>query len=416
MTPPFTKHRDSSEALACHHRGLELLESQQAPLAIAELERAVALEPGNAEFLKSLGNAQKAAGKLDDAIASYRRSLDITPDYLPSLYNLAVTLRETGNAGEAEQRFRRLRELEPNDVDTLFHLGGLLAARSQFVESAAVYRDALRLTPDNPYLWLALGRVTQGMPGQLEESIRCLQKAIELYPDLADAHYGLGLARSKLGMIGAAVASYRRALELEPNAVSTLNDLGNILQDEGRLDEAIALYRSALAVAPADSLRRRRVRSTCDRPRRTESSAFRQAVDREFQQRRHFRRLHHAHGCTLESVQLQIAMPSERAGDPFHEESRIPHARQSLHFAYAAALGQRHALLVALAIPGRCVYEQKKAASVLRFHVVDAHGHAERVVIRAPFLRHVPEHRRELGCLQQTRIDVGATGSRAGQA
>jgi len=92
------------------------------------------------------------------------------------------------------------------------------------------------------------------------------------------------------------------------------------------------------------------------------------------------------------------------------------HDRQSLHFAYAAALGQRHALLVALAIPGRCVYEQKKAASVLRFHVVDAHGHAERVVIRAPFLRHVPEHRRELGCLQQTRIDVGATGSRAGQA
>jgi predicted O-linked N-acetylglucosamine transferase (SPINDLY family) len=250
MTPPFTKHRDSSEALACHHRGLELLESQQAPLAIAELERAVALEPGNAEFLKSLGNAQKAAGKLDDAIASYRRSLDITPDYLPSLYNLAVTLRETGNAGEAEQRFRRLRELEPNDVDTLFHLGGLLAARSQFVESAAVYRDALRLTPDNPYLWLALGRVTQGMPGQLEESIRCLQKAIELYPDLADAHYGLGLARSKLGMIGAAVASYRRALELEPNAVNTLNDLGNILQDEGRLDEAIALYRRALAVSP----------------------------------------------------------------------------------------------------------------------------------------------------------------------
>jgi predicted O-linked N-acetylglucosamine transferase (SPINDLY family) len=203
MTPPFTKHRDSSEALACHHRGLELLESQQAPLAIAELERAVALEPGNAEFLKSLGNAQKAAGKLDDAIASYRRSLDITPDYLPSLYNLAVTLRETGNAGEAEQRFRRLRELEPNDVDTLFHLGGLLAVHSQFVESAAVYRDALRLMPDNPYLWLALGRVTQGMPGQLEESVRCLQKAIELYPDLADAHYRLGLARH-LGRLRAA--------------------------------------------------------------------------------------------------------------------------------------------------------------------------------------------------------------------
>ena len=249
-TPPLNQRPDRDEALAHHRRGVELTQTQQAALAIPELERAVALDSRNAEFLKSLGNAQKAIGKLDDAIASYRRSLRIAPDYPPSLYNLAATLRETGNLSEAEQHFRRLRELDPNDVETLFHLGGLLAARSQFVESVAVYRDALRLTPDNPYLWMALGKASEGIPGRLEESMRCLQRAVELRPDLADAHYGLGFVQAKLGMIGAAVASYQRALELEPGAVNALNDLGNILRDEGRFDEAIALYRRALAVSP----------------------------------------------------------------------------------------------------------------------------------------------------------------------
>ena len=211
-------------------------------------------DPGNSEYHNSLGNARRAAGDLEGAVKSYRRALEIAPDHLPTLYNLGLVLSELKRPEESEPLFRRVHELDPGDADALFHLGSLLADGARSAEAVQAYRSALELTPDNPYLWMALGMAYQGVPGQMAESVRCLRKCIALKPDLADAHYDLGLACRRLGRDAEAVESYGKALELEPGYPGAHNDLGNILQDEGRFDEAVEHYRAAIRAAPGYAL------------------------------------------------------------------------------------------------------------------------------------------------------------------
>jgi len=78
-----------------------------------------------------------------------------------------------------------------------------------------------------------------------------LDKALELDPNQAEAHAGLGVYQFfwKLDIAGAE-ASFRRALELDPDNVYALYEYGLFLMRIGRPDEALAKHRRAQELDP----------------------------------------------------------------------------------------------------------------------------------------------------------------------
>ena len=239
-----------SAAFALHERGLHLLRDNQAARALPELERAVELDPRSAEYLKSLGNAQKAMGNLQGAMASYRSSLEIAPDYTPSRYNLGLVLCDLNRPLEAEQQFRLIHEKDPRDTEVLFQLALLLAARQQFSESVQLYRSALALTPDDPHLWFHLGMTYRGMPGQAAAAVECLRKCVGLKPDFVDALHLLGDLLQDHGQVDQAVTHYRNAIGLAPDNARLHGSLGDALLRKHSLTEAIGAYCKAIELAP----------------------------------------------------------------------------------------------------------------------------------------------------------------------
>jgi tetratricopeptide (TPR) repeat protein len=73
------------------------------------------------------------------------------------------------------------------------------------------------------------------------------RRALELDPDLADAHVNLGRLVHEAGDPRAAAEHYRSAIELDPGSVIALFNLGVALTDLRMPDEAILAYRTALA-------------------------------------------------------------------------------------------------------------------------------------------------------------------------
>ena len=140
-----------------------------------------------AEALKNRGNAQRAAGNLDEALACYRRALQADPDYGPALYNLGVVLQERGSFAEAEPCFARLRSLDPGDRDSIFRLGLVLAELARYAEAAQAFRDALALDPGNPLLWLRLAQA-QRASGDAAQAKRSASQGLDIEPKLAEAH------------------------------------------------------------------------------------------------------------------------------------------------------------------------------------------------------------------------------------
>ncbi|MFP4319054.1 MAG: tetratricopeptide repeat protein, partial [Phormidium sp.] len=91
-----------------------------------------------------------------------------------------------------------------------------------------------------------------------DEAVAAYERAIDLNPEYALAHYNLGLALSDQGKLDEAVAAYRTALRLPedttttPASAHTLahNGLGYALQQQGNLEDAISQYQTAIQLDP----------------------------------------------------------------------------------------------------------------------------------------------------------------------
>jgi tetratricopeptide (TPR) repeat protein len=118
------------------------------------------------------------------------------------------------------------------------------AASLQRVESKIVEPEA----PDVAEEWYERGvEIEDEDPG---EAIQAYRKALEVNPELADAHLNLGRLLHETGGAAAAEPCYRRALAVRPDDSIALFNLGVALQDLDRQQEAIEVYEKALELDP----------------------------------------------------------------------------------------------------------------------------------------------------------------------
>lgn len=103
-----------------------------------------------------------------------------------------------------------------------------------------------RITAETPSNWgaahLSAGRVDRAIAHSLE--------ALELDPNLASAHYNLGLAFHRLGDRDQAIAAFRQVVRIRPDDAQARHNLATMLDESGRTSEAIEAYRAALALRP----------------------------------------------------------------------------------------------------------------------------------------------------------------------
>ena len=81
-----------------------------------------------------------------------------------------------------------------------------------------------------------------GARGDLEGAVRLLQRATQLDPNIADAHYNLAIAYGKLKRFDAAIAAMREAVRLRPDDAEAQMHLGGWLSDRGLHAEASQAY------------------------------------------------------------------------------------------------------------------------------------------------------------------------------
>jgi predicted O-linked N-acetylglucosamine transferase (SPINDLY family) len=220
--------------------------------ALAAMERAVGLLPGDAEAERNLGGALQGLGRDEEAEVRYRRALQLKPDYAEAWNSLAVALQKLGRADEAEACCRRALELRPGYADAGANLGILLHEQGRFDEAEASHRSALESAPERAEAWSNLGNTLQRL-GRLEEAECVHRRAIELNGGLAEIHINFGSCLHLQGRLTEAEASFRAALELNPGRAAAWSNLGSALQALGRLHEAEAAHRRAVGLDPRNA-------------------------------------------------------------------------------------------------------------------------------------------------------------------
>lgn len=203
--------------------GDALLAASHVPEALAQHERAVALEsavfrPSHRsllpDVLMGLGNAQLASGDTEHAAATFRRVVELEPQWKSGWYNYGSVLMELGRLDAAATALESALSLDPDYVSARTNLG------------------AVRLRLGKPDLALVH-----------------FEAAARLAPD-AKTETNLGVALAQLGRGSDARKAFTRALRWDPDFIPALEQLAEELAAENRPTEAAAVVAKLLAVDP----------------------------------------------------------------------------------------------------------------------------------------------------------------------
>lgn len=134
-------------------------------------------------------------------------------------------------------------------VDEMLRQAKEAAQARELETAAALLEQVLSEAPDTLQALDLFGfvRFFQQRFAEAEEYCR---RALELSPDHAYAHKGLGLCLARQGHVDQGQASLQRAISLKPGWFDPYWDLAVVLRDAGRLQEALAVLARAQVAVP----------------------------------------------------------------------------------------------------------------------------------------------------------------------
>lgn len=158
-----------------------------------------------------------------------------------------IVLAMKGDFQAAQASFDRAATLSPDDGLSYVALGLVYLQMGRTPEAVATLRERCRRSPDdalaNWFLGEALYR-SGAQPGSEEETeaLQALASAVDLQPDLLQAHLLLGKMLQRTGRLDQAVEHLEHALTLDPDNAATSYQLAQVYRRQGKTREANELF------------------------------------------------------------------------------------------------------------------------------------------------------------------------------
>lgn len=196
--------------------GLLRVQQRRFDLAAELLQRAITLNPANAEAHAWLAEAWRHERKLEAAIASFQWALWIQPDFAPAWFNLGLALVERKEYDAANAAWVRFLELRASDSRIRRELAGVALAQGDLERAASWLEQHLGRFPSDVDAVCDLGAIYDRQ-AHLQSAIECYQRAASLAPSRADIQNALAVAHHNFAQHEQALEHYRKAIAIDPD-------------------------------------------------------------------------------------------------------------------------------------------------------------------------------------------------------
>ncbi len=154
-------------------------------------------------------------GRRDEAIADLRRAITLDPLSAPLPQALGFMLNAEGGATEAAHQFERAAQLAPGDALPAYYAALAWFGAGERGRGEAQLREAVRRDPHFGRAWYNLGLLLS-QSGRTAEALDALERAEAAAPDDADVPYARATIDAQAGRRKDALAAARRALAINP--------------------------------------------------------------------------------------------------------------------------------------------------------------------------------------------------------
>jgi len=145
--------------------------------AIAEVKRAIALDPLSLVINADLGNSYYRARRYDEAIKQLRKTVDLDPGFYYAHWNLGSALAANGDLAGAIEEYEKARSLN-DDPSMLGLLGNAYAAAGKKAEAIKIHDELEALSKQRYVSDYSFAIVNLGL-GYRDEALRRLQRSYQ---------------------------------------------------------------------------------------------------------------------------------------------------------------------------------------------------------------------------------------------
>ena len=112
---------------------------------IKKIEKALVIDPNDAEANRIMGSIQRGKGNFDISIAHHKHAAELCPSDLYISAKLSEVLMYDGRLEEAETELNRAKEINPTGSDLLYEIEGILKFWQEDYSSSKTLLGQIRL-------------------------------------------------------------------------------------------------------------------------------------------------------------------------------------------------------------------------------------------------------------------------------
>lgn len=250
------------ENAPAHYRlGLALARCGDLAGGLAEMEKAVALQPANPKYQCDYGLVALQSGALEKAFQACRAAANAAP--LSARYQSALgdCLVAAGRTLEAAEAYLRAVHAAPSNAEYIHNLGVAHIHAGAYKKAVDILGEALRLRPEQPAYYCSRGLARMNQK-DIREAVRDFTKALLLDKNNAYAHFLLASAYSDpddptFTSSAEALAHAEKAVRLtQGRNAQYLMGLARALRVARYYDKAAETARKAVALEPREDFRK----------------------------------------------------------------------------------------------------------------------------------------------------------------
>ncbi len=244
-TPTPVVQSDADHMTAGDHA----LDDSRLDDALAEYQRALALNPRNAQALARSSRVLTLRRRNQQALEKARQAIDLSSNNAEAQAYLALALDWDNQAGDAIAPGLRATELAPAWADGYAYLAEAYADKGLWDQAQAAADKALSLDPTSFVVQRNYGYVLE-VQGNYRRAIDSYRTAITLRPQMSylylDVARNLELLKDRPG----ALAQINRAITVDPRDPAALDALGLFYFEDQDYTTAAKQFGKATEVAP----------------------------------------------------------------------------------------------------------------------------------------------------------------------
>ena len=229
--------------------------------SLLSFERAIELNRSYSSAWSGKSYVLSIMERYDEAIEAYDASLEMDPQQPWVLVGKANALWKLGRQNESMEAYDAAVDAASEDVEKAFvwfERAHLFAEEGDYNETMKALERAIELAPEDKNFWINGGVLLSAHLGRYEEALIYFDKGLQIDPEDVDAWFSKGSVLLTMERYDDALTSLDEVTDLDPNRSEAWYKKGQALEALGRSDEADLAFERArelgFEVAPSSSL------------------------------------------------------------------------------------------------------------------------------------------------------------------